>query len=58
LFEQAQSAEEDGELAEAERLYRLLMKSDPTDAAAPFNLGNMLKGVDMSRSGKHMAFFS
>ena len=43
LFEQAQSAEEDGELAEAERLYRLLMKSDPTDAAAPFNLGNMLR---------------
>jgi tetratricopeptide (TPR) repeat protein len=43
LFEQAQSAEEDGDIAEAERLYRILMKSDPTDASAPFNLGNMLK---------------
>jgi len=43
LFEQAQSAEEDGDTAEAERLYRILMKSDPTDAAAPFNLGNMLR---------------
>ena len=32
-----------GDIAEAERLYRLLMKSDPTDASAPFNLGNMLR---------------
>jgi tetratricopeptide (TPR) repeat protein len=29
--------------AEAERLYRILMKSDPTDASAPFKLGNMLR---------------
>jgi tetratricopeptide (TPR) repeat protein len=43
LFEQAQSAEEAGDIAEAERLYRLLVKSDPTDASAPFNLGNMLR---------------
>ena len=43
LFEQAQSAEEVGDIAEAERIYRLLMKSDPTDASAPFNLGNMLR---------------
>jgi len=43
LFEQAQSAEEAGDLAEAERLYRLLMKCDPTDASAPFNLGNLLR---------------
>ena len=43
LFEQAQSAEEVGHIAEAERLYRALMKSDPTDAAAPFNLGNLLR---------------
>jgi tetratricopeptide (TPR) repeat protein len=43
LFEQAQAAEETGNIAEAERLYRLLMKCDPTDAAAPFNLGNMLR---------------
>ena len=44
LFEQAQSAEEAGDIAEAERLYRILMKSDPTDASAPFNLGNLLRG--------------
>jgi tetratricopeptide (TPR) repeat protein len=43
LFEQAQSAEEGGDIAEAERLYRVLMKSDPTDASAPFNLGNLLR---------------
>jgi thioredoxin-like negative regulator of GroEL len=43
LFEQAQFAEEAGDIAEAERLYRVLMKSDPTDASAPFNLGNMLR---------------
>ncbi len=44
LFEQAQSSEEAGDIAEAERLYRILMKSDPTDASAPFNLGNLLRG--------------
>jgi tetratricopeptide (TPR) repeat protein len=43
LFEQAQSAEDGGDIAEAERLYRVLMKCDPTDAAPPFNLGNMLR---------------
>jgi tetratricopeptide (TPR) repeat protein len=43
LFEQAQAAEETGNIAEAERLYGVLMKCDPTDAAAPFNLGNMLR---------------
>jgi TolA-binding protein len=42
LFEQAQAAEETGDVAEAERLYRAMMKCDPTDAAPPFNLGNML----------------
>jgi tetratricopeptide (TPR) repeat protein len=43
LFEQAQAAEETGNIAEAERLYGVLMKCDHTDAAAPFNLGNMLR---------------
>jgi TolA-binding protein len=43
LFEQAQAAEETGDIIEAERLYRALMKCDPTDAAPPFNLGNMLR---------------
>src|SRR5262245_46756287 len=45
LFVQAQLAEENGDIAEAERFYRVLMKSEPTDAAAPFNLGNLLRAV-------------
>jgi tetratricopeptide (TPR) repeat protein len=45
LFSRAQSAEEMGYIAEAERFYRLLMKSDPADASAPFNLGNMLRAA-------------
>ena len=43
LFDRAHAAEQVGDIAEAERLYRFLMKSDPTDASAPFNLGNMLR---------------
>jgi tetratricopeptide (TPR) repeat protein len=43
LFQQAQLAEEAGDISEAERLYRILMKTDPTDASAPFNLANMLR---------------
>jgi tetratricopeptide (TPR) repeat protein len=43
LFEQAQAAEDAGDTAEAERLYRILVKTDPTDASAPFNLGNLLR---------------
>ncbi len=43
LFQQAQAAEEGGDIAKAERLYRILMNSDPLDASAPFNLGNMLR---------------
>ena len=45
LFEQAQAAEDAGDIAEAERLYRVLMKCDPMDAAPPFNLGNMLRAT-------------
>jgi tetratricopeptide (TPR) repeat protein len=45
LFDRAHSAEQAGNVAEAERLYRILMKSDPTDASAPFNLGNMLRAA-------------
>jgi tetratricopeptide (TPR) repeat protein len=43
LFEEAQSAEDTGNFAEAERLYRVLIACDPTDAAPSFNLGNMLR---------------
>src|ERR1700733_8955082 len=45
LFDRAHAAEQMGNVTEAERLYRLLMKSDPTDASASFNLGNMLRGA-------------
>jgi tetratricopeptide (TPR) repeat protein len=45
LFEQAQAAEKTGDIAEAERLYRVVMKCDPADAAPPFNLGNMLRAA-------------
>jgi tetratricopeptide (TPR) repeat protein len=43
LFDEAQAAEEQGDLAAAERLYRRVMKMDPGDPAAPFNLGNLLR---------------
>jgi tetratricopeptide (TPR) repeat protein len=42
-FAQAQGAEEQGDAETAERLYRRAMKMDPGDAAAPFNLGNVLR---------------
>jgi tetratricopeptide (TPR) repeat protein len=45
LFEQAQAAEEAGEVAAAERLYRKVIKIDPGDPAAAFNLGNLLCGA-------------
>ncbi len=45
LFEQAQAAEEAGDVAAAERLYRKVMKIDPDDPAAAFNLGNLLRGA-------------
>lgn len=43
LFASAQAAEQAGGIAEAERFYRLLMKVNPTDPSAAFNLGNMLR---------------
>jgi tetratricopeptide (TPR) repeat protein len=45
LFDRAVAAEHTGNIIEAEKLYRLLMKSDPTDGSAAFNLGNMLRGA-------------
>jgi tetratricopeptide (TPR) repeat protein len=44
LFERAQLGDA-GDIAEAERLYRVLMNCDPTDAAPPFNLGNMFRAT-------------
>jgi tetratricopeptide (TPR) repeat protein len=43
LFDEAQAAEERNDIATAERLYRRLSSMDPADAAAPFNLGNLLR---------------
>ena len=39
----AQSAEESSDLQSAERLYRRVMKLDPNDPAAGYNLGNLLR---------------
>jgi tetratricopeptide (TPR) repeat protein len=44
-FEKAQAAEESGDAAAAEQLYRRAMKMDPGDPAAPFNLGNVLRAA-------------
>ena len=43
LFDEAQAAEDAGDGATAERLYRKVMKLDPGDPAPPFNLGNLLR---------------
>ena len=41
MFANAQAAEQAGDIAEAERFYRMLMKGN--DPSAAFNLGNMLR---------------
>src|SRR5262249_46770078 len=43
LFGQAQASEDQGDSETAERLYRRVMKADPSDPSAPFNLGNMAR---------------
>jgi tetratricopeptide (TPR) repeat protein len=45
LFEQAQAAEAAMDLATAQRLYRKVMRIDPGDPTAAFNLGNLLRSV-------------
>jgi tetratricopeptide (TPR) repeat protein len=45
LFAAAQAAEEVGDAATAERLYRRLIKVDATDTAARFNLANLLRAA-------------
>jgi tetratricopeptide (TPR) repeat protein len=48
VFRDAQSAEESGDAATAEQLYRRAMNMDPADPAAPFNLGNVLRASGRS----------
>ena len=43
VFEQAQAAEDAGDLDLAERLYRQLIKRAPSDPAPAFNLGNLFR---------------
>jgi tetratricopeptide (TPR) repeat protein len=43
LFDQAQAAEQANDIATAERLYRRVMRIDPNDPAAAYNLGNLLR---------------
>jgi tetratricopeptide (TPR) repeat protein len=45
LFEEAQAAEQAKGLETAERLYRKVMRIDPADPAAAFNLGNLLRST-------------
>src|SRR5712691_327965 len=45
LFEQAQAAEEAKDLESAQRLYRRVMRVDPGDPTAAFNLGNLLRSA-------------
>jgi len=47
-FAEAQAAEEAGDLAGAEGLYRRVMRMDPTDPAAGHNLGNVLRAQNRS----------
>ena len=44
VFAYALRAEEAGDLSVAESLYQRVMKLDPNDPAAGFNLGNLLRG--------------
>jgi tetratricopeptide (TPR) repeat protein len=45
LFEQAQAAEAAGDIETAQRLYRKVMRMEPVDPAAAFNLGNLLRAL-------------
>jgi tetratricopeptide (TPR) repeat protein len=43
LFEQAQAAEKAGDVSAATRLYEKVVRMDPADPTAAFNLGNLLR---------------
>jgi tetratricopeptide (TPR) repeat protein len=42
IFERAEESERRGDLADAERLYRIALQMDRSDPVTPFNLGNIL----------------
>jgi hypothetical protein len=52
LFGQVQLAEDNGDIGEAERLYRILMKSDPTDASAV----PVVNFIRLARPSKHARY--
>ena len=62
LFDQAQTAEETGQIAEAERLYRVLMRCDPTDAAPPVERYRLVDYDDakdaMERNAKENSYIA
>ena len=55
LFEAAELAEDAGDLARAERLYRRCVELDRTDPGAAFNLANLLRA--QGRHGEAKLFF-
>ena len=54
LFAAAQATEEAGDTAEAERLYRRLIKVDAADTAARFNLANLLNAAGRATEAEAM----
>jgi len=57
VFEAALAAEGKSDIATAKRFYRRVMKMDPADPAAPFNLGNVLRssGRDLEAEAAYRA---
>jgi tetratricopeptide (TPR) repeat protein len=55
LFHAAEDAEEAGDFAHAERLYRRCVDRDPRDPSAPFNLANVLR--EKGKHGEARLFF-
>jgi tetratricopeptide (TPR) repeat protein len=53
VFARAEECELNGDLENAERWYRLACRLDPTDPVPPFNLANVLDGLDR---GQEAAF--
>ena len=51
-FARAEESEQTGDLASAERWYRLAARLDPADAVIPFNLGNVLDELERPREAE------